>query len=249
MVATQQQGVTSQQEKHEKTAGLLLAFGGRSAAAPVGDWAQLMRLLETQMDGHPVQVSLSVHPPVAKEEESPNAFRREGDMWTLRFAGRTVYVRDSKGLRYLAHAIAHPEKWLRVTEVFAAVSGCREAAIEGSSGEQLDRQAMNAYRDRIRELHGDLDEAREFHDYGLQERLQMEMDALAEQVISASGLGGRCRERSDADRHRVSVTVAIHRAIRNLEDTHPELARHLTTSVQTGRFLTYMPESPVEWSF
>ena len=35
-------------------------------------------------------------------------FRREGDVWTLRYAGRTVRLRDSKGLRDLAVLLGLP---------------------------------------------------------------------------------------------------------------------------------------------
>ncbi len=37
-----------------------------------------------------------------------SVFRREGDYWSLEFEGRTVRVRDLKGMRYLARLLAHP---------------------------------------------------------------------------------------------------------------------------------------------
>ena len=39
---------------------------------------------------------------------SPESFRREGEFWTITFDGRTVRLRDSVGLRYLASLLARP---------------------------------------------------------------------------------------------------------------------------------------------
>jgi hypothetical protein len=37
-------------------------------------------------------------------------FRREGDYWSVVFEGRTVRVRDLKGIRYLAQPLAAPDR-------------------------------------------------------------------------------------------------------------------------------------------
>ncbi|MFL6183185.1 MAG: transcriptional regulator, partial [Actinomycetes bacterium] len=46
----------------------------------------------------------AAHPPVT----GAGTFRREGDFWTVVFAGRTVRVRDLQGMRYLARLLAEP---------------------------------------------------------------------------------------------------------------------------------------------
>ena len=53
----------------------------------------------------------------------PNMFRREGDYWSVVFAGRTVRVRDLKGVRYLARLLAEPGREFHVLDLVAAESG------------------------------------------------------------------------------------------------------------------------------
>src|SRR5829696_6555531 len=52
-----------------------------------------------------------------------NVFRREGDYWSVVFEGRTVRVRDLKGMRYLAHLLAHPGREFHVLDLVAAEGG------------------------------------------------------------------------------------------------------------------------------
>ena len=46
-----------------------------------------------------------------------NVFRREGDYWSVIFEGRTVRVRDRKGMRYLAQLLAHPGREFHVLDL------------------------------------------------------------------------------------------------------------------------------------
>ena len=52
-----------------------------------------------------------------------NVFRREGDYWSVVFEGRTVRVRDLKGVRYLARLLADPGREFHVLDLVAAESG------------------------------------------------------------------------------------------------------------------------------
>src|SRR5215218_9465213 len=52
-----------------------------------------------------------------------NMFRREGDYWSVVFEGRTVRVRDLKGIRYLARLLANPGREFHVLDLVAAESG------------------------------------------------------------------------------------------------------------------------------
>src|SRR5215210_1098222 len=79
-----------------------------------------------------------------------NVFRREGDYWLLVFDGRTVRVRDLKGMRYLAQLLAHPGREVHVLDLVAAETGQPTAL--GDAGEMLDEQAKSAYRRRLVEI-------------------------------------------------------------------------------------------------
>jgi hypothetical protein len=50
-------------------------------------------------------------------------FRREGEYWTIVYAGTTVRLRDAMGFRYVAQLLAHPGRAFDVEELAAAVKG------------------------------------------------------------------------------------------------------------------------------
>ena len=97
-------------------------------------------------------------------------FRREGDYWSVVFEGRTVRVRDLKGIRYLARLLADPGREFHVLDLVAAESGRVAAGRErpcgrlphgpGDAGEMLDARAKDAYRRRLAEIEDDIEQAR-----------------------------------------------------------------------------------------
>jgi AAA ATPase-like protein len=168
-------------------------------------------------------------------------FRRDTDVWTLRYAGRTVLVRDSKGLRDLAVLLARPGQQTHVSELTQA------AGLPGSdAGPLADRRALAAYRQRLRRIDADLDSAAA----GGAETgaLNREREALLAELSATTGLGGRPRAAgSPAERMRKAVTYRIRHAITRVADAHPELGRHLLVSVRTGTWCSYTPEQRVDW--
>jgi hypothetical protein len=50
------------------------------------------------------------------------------------------------------------------------------------------------------------------------------------------------------ERARVAVTMRIRSAIARIEKEHHALGRHLSHSIETGRFCSYEPESPFNWT-
>jgi tetratricopeptide (TPR) repeat protein len=176
-----------------------------------------------------------------------NVLRREGDHWLVVFDGRSVRVRDLKGLHYLARLVVHPGRELHACDLtgsadgFAALGGSAEAWEDDAP--LLDRQAKDAYRRRLEEIDEDLEQAR---DQGDEERCvqgELERSILARELARAVGLGGRDRRSgSRAERGRVSVTRALRRAIERLREHHAELAEHLHRSVRTGTYCAYLPD-------
>jgi hypothetical protein len=112
----------------------------------------------------------------------------------------------------------------------------------GDAGEVLDARALGAYRERARELLGELDDARARNDLGRAERLGAELEAIADQLTAATGLGGRVRRAgSHVERARVNVQRRIKDAIRRLASADPELGRYLDATIRTGTFCGYFP--------
>ena len=176
-----------------------------------------------------------------------NEFRRFGKLWQIRFAGTTIGLKDYLGLGYIVQLIAHPNEQIFCAKLFAAAHGHGQRVAVGSCGAILDAEALSAYQRWVVELGEELAEAQSHHDFGRQETLQMELDLLTAEVGAALGLGGRHRERSDVERFRKSVTMAITRAVEAIIVIHPALGGHLTDAITTGRFCSYSPKCPVDW--
>ena len=196
-----------------------------------------------------------------ERQASVNAFRREGDYWTVTFDGHTVRVRDLKGMHYLARLLADPGREFHVLDLVAGETG-RSAHIDsvhtarrprsalGDAGEMLDTQAKNAYRRRLAEIEDDIEQARAIGDGERAAQADAERDFLVRELSRAVGLGGRDRRAaSPSERARAGVTRAIRQAITRIADHHPELGDHLSRTIRTGTYSAYMPDprTPTGW--
>jgi tetratricopeptide (TPR) repeat protein len=179
-----------------------------------------------------------------------NVFAREGEYWTVAYEGRVTRLRDSKGLRCLAHLLERPGREVHALEL--ATEGARhgDLAALGDAGEAIDATARKQYKRRLQELEEDLEEAEAFHDVERVARARQEIDDLVHELGRGVGLGGRSRTvGSAAERARLSVTKAIRSAIDRLGDADPGLGDHLRATVRTGTFCSYTPDprAAVEW--
>jgi hypothetical protein len=224
----------------------------------------------TILDG--IETAPSVPPPAHVErheaaDEQPiasvNAFRREGDYWTVIFEGHTVRTRDLKGMRYLARLLAEPGREYHVLDLVAAETG-RDSRVGtgqgsnpqhsalGDAGELLDAQAKDAYRRRLTEIDDDIEQARTIGDAERLAQADAERDFLIRELARAFGLGGRDRRAASAsERARVAVTRAIRQAIARIAEHHPQLGAHLSHTIRTGTYCAYRPDprAPGGWHF
>lgn len=176
-------------------------------------------------------------------ERTSGRFVRDGDGWTLDFAGRTARLRDSKGMGDLARLLAEPGQEVHCVDLFGAV------VAEDSAGEVMDGRARAAYEQRLRDLQDDITEAEAHQDLVRAERAQTEFDQVLDHLTSALGLAGRTRRTAGvSERSRSAVTQRIRGTIRRVGEVHPELGEHLRVSVQTGTWCCYGPERPVRWT-
>ena len=184
----------------------------------------------------------------------PDIFRWEGDYWSVVFAGRTVRVRDLKGIRYLARLLADPGRDFHALDLVAAERG-HIAPVElggaaglshtgpGDAGEMLDARAKDAYRRRLAEIEDDIEHARALADAEREAQADTERDFLLRELSRAVGLGGRDRRAaSTSERARVSVTRAVRQAMIRVREHHPELGDHLDQTIRTGTYCAYLPE-------
>lgn len=200
----------------------------------------------------------SVRTPIMAEAGAPAAddrpsFRREGDVWAIRYRGHLIRVRDVKGLHYLAHLLREPGREFHVLDL--GVEGGEPARATrsrleeghagglGDAGALLDPTAKAAYRRRLEELDEELDEAVAFNDPERAARAEAELDALKAELARAVGLGGRDRlAASSAERARLNVTRAIRSVVQRIAAANPDLGEHLRVTIRTGTFCSYQPD-------
>jgi len=178
-------------------------------------------------------------------------FRKTGDFWTIRFNGEFTALKDAVGLIYIAHLLAQPGKKILAPYLLSAVTGELSVRRVGSAGAQTDQKTLADVKQKYLEAQEELEEAERNNDFAAQDRLQGELDGLADYLKTVKGFGGRTREASDdADKIRRAMTQAIGRTIDSLgaSDKLPAAARHLQNAIKTGLFMSYEPEKELPWS-
>jgi hypothetical protein len=191
-------------------------------------------------------------------------FRQEGDYWTLQFDGPVLRLKDTKGLRLIAHLLRNPSREFHALELASIVSkgeasqsrAAKEVLVDGhvsdesGAGPILDPKAKADYKRRLSDLRDELAEAEEFNDTGRVARLRHEIEFLTRQLTEAVGLGGRDRPNaSNAERARVMVTHRIRDTLKKIRQGHPSLGSHLEAAIKTGVFCSYRPvgSGPIDW--
>jgi hypothetical protein len=176
-------------------------------------------------------------------------FQRDGEVWSLGFAGRTVHLPDAKGLRDLHRLLSRPGTDVSAVELLDPEGGPLVVAARRMGGDPiLDDEAKARYRRRLAQLDEEIDRAAELGDDRRAADFDREREALLAELRSASGLGGRDRRLGDeAERARKTVTARIRDVLRKLDRLHPELAAHLRTAVSTGATCRYQPDQEISW--
>ena len=222
------------------------------------------------------RVGASIHAELAREathdddsgvdpEDAPrtpfsNEFRCDGDHWTITYDGKTVTVRDLRGLRYLCRLLGQPGREFHVLDLAGDGTVDPDArpdseqdglSAPGDAGPLLDEQAKDMYKRRLADIDDDLQEAEAFGDTGRAARAKSEREFLVRELSRAIGLGGRDRRAGSAsERARAAVTQAVRHAMARITEHHPELGEHLNRTVRTGTYCVYLPDSrvPAAWT-
>ena len=221
------------------------------------DGAEFSFSVERSPDGREWVPETLAPLPAASALTDQDTFRLEGEYWTLAFGGRALRVKDSKGLRYIAHLLRQPEHDVLSVDLVQEYSEGSESTVKGvvskrDMGPALDPAAKQAYKSRLAELKEMLAEGESNNDLGLSGRAAEEIAFIEQELSRAVGLYGRDRQSGSVmERARVTVTVRIKEALKKLDQFHPPLGRHLMNSIKTGRYCSYRPDSanPCNWGF
>jgi tetratricopeptide (TPR) repeat protein len=204
----------------------------------------------------------------ALSTQHSNVFRRDGAYWTLAYAGVTARLKNTKGLRYLAHLLQHPGQESHVVDLleltdkrppvprtpYATMPSEQLAeqhlhlAAAAETSVSPDTQARAIYRRRVKELRSELEEAEQFEDIGRIAKLQEEIHFLTNELQTAYSVGQHARRSNDSvEKVRKAVTNRIRAALAQIQKAHPVLWQHLFKAVRTGVFCAYQPETPISW--
>src|SRR6266705_4242493 len=247
----------------------------RDAGARRGEAAALLTSAlatarELGMDGLVAKVSrlgLDAAPTAGAQEPADGeaVFRNEGDVWTVIYAGTSVRLKHSKGLRDIAILLANRGRDIHVADLIAASAGVPPdphstpaadlvaqglRVSRGASGDAvLDHRARADYKERLAGLHRELEDAERCNDEGRVARARAEFDFIAGELASAFGLGGRGRRAgSPIERARKAVASRIRFSLAHIARVHPALASHLLRYIRTGTVCSYVvPDEPVRW--
>ncbi|WP_435204654.1 ATP-binding protein [Micromonospora sp. bgisy143] len=177
------------------------------------------------------------------------AFRRDGPVWQLAYAGVVAHLPDAKGLQDLHLLLSRPGSDIPAVELLDPAAGPVLVAARRMGGDPvLDDEAKARYRRHLTRLDDEIDRAAAHGDTAKVSALDAERDALLGELRAAAGLAGRSRRLGDeAERARKTVTARIRDTLRKLDDRHPALANHLRDSVSTGTTCRYLPQSRPPW--
>jgi hypothetical protein len=170
-----------------------------------------------------------------------------GGLWSVGPAGSAVTVRPLRGFDYLRQLVRRPHQPLLALDL---VGGGTGSVTQSGLGELVDRQALTAYRQRLREIDQELAEAEDWSDIDRVTAVRTERDALLDEVARATGLHGRSRTTgSSQERARVAVQKAISAAIDRIDTVDESVAQHLRSSIRTGLACSYEPHDTdiVDW--
>jgi hypothetical protein len=222
-----------------------------------GDWRTAADAAYRRLDAPWWRRRLSAPPEVKRAAPRP-AERRTVEMrrlpgqavWSVGPAGEARLLPDMKGLHYLRALLQRPGAEITALEMSAMAAGHGTAVTEPDTGERLDRRALTAYRNRLREIDEELDEAQSWNDAARAERIEAEREALLRELAGATGLGGRARSMGGtAERARVAVRKAITATLDRIDAEDPATARLLRRTIHTGSVCRYEqdPDTPVDW--
>ncbi|HEX6277669.1 MAG TPA: hypothetical protein VFZ53_31720, partial [Polyangiaceae bacterium] len=178
--------------------------------------------------------------PVSAERSEPTraepSLRREGELWSIELGKSVVRLKNAKGLSYLEQLVLHSGRELHVL----VLVGAEHAG--GDAGAILDARAKTEYQKRIQLLDDRIELARSLGDEQGVARARGELDAVAEQLAAAVGLGGRDRHAaSNVERARINVQRRLKDTIASIAALDPSLGRYFQATVKTGTFCSFIP--------
>jgi tetratricopeptide (TPR) repeat protein len=135
-------------------AGVLMARGAAGDHETAATCIARARALAVRLDLRGVTAAverlaarLGAEPAATEDAPHRQVLRHEGDHWTVEYAGRSLHLRDSKGIRLLAHLLSHPGLEFHAAVLAAAADGRPDAPDPSAVGiEESERYRVSVTR-------------------------------------------------------------------------------------------------------
>ncbi len=192
---------------------------------------------------HILGAPLETSKPKTKLGAHQGSFIQNGEFWEIQYANKTATLKDCKGLHDIAQLLQEPEKDFHCTDLMGTV-------LVESGTPLIDEKAKKEYKLEALRLQVAISDAEEIGFYEKADALREELESFTEQLSQTVGLSNKIRKTgSSIEKARAAVTWRIRNAIKKIEKSHPQLAKHLSLSIKTGSYCSYTPEVPHDWTF
>jgi len=193
-----------------------------------------------------------------------NEFTKEGEYWSITFAGKNIKLKDCKGLQYIFHLISNPNKAIPSIMLCQIVQRGDFISSNPSTlrykddnihdikaiiyDDILDIKAINSYKKRLSEIEVEIDEACRNNDIEKVSQLEKEKKQIKEELSQSLDKRGRSRKfTNEEERARQAISKAINRSLDKIKENHKELSKHLSNSLRLGRYNSYSPQQSTYW--
>lgn len=197
----------------------------------------------------------------AQVPASGNLFRCDGATWTVTFEGETKTFRDTKGMRYIAVLLEHPNHQFTPGELVRLVNGEPDPTqnaitavsegerldgnlhlVESSTGEQFTPEEIGR---QIKEFDQELADAERDGNPVLIAYVKNEKQEFMRKTAGHLRRGNVVVENQAA---RKLVSHHVNAAIRRIGNAHPALGTHLTNTIlPVGNTPCYTPGRSIFW--
>lgn len=208
---------------------------------------------------------------VLPAEEELYIFKRNGATWTVAFRGNPKSIRHSKGMDDIATLLLNPNQEMHCTQVRGNSWTSASSHIDPDSlvsdrdepeastskrtkGQTVlvdavgDEESKTNYRRRLDKLKEKIETAEELGDSDTVAKLKQEQFVLTREFGRLVGYGGSLRRQGVGKQAQQAVSIAIIRALRAIKPEHPELWKHLDTSIRREQYFEYRAPKDIRWS-
>lgn len=215
---------------------------GRFLPMPV--WKEYLNAFRKMMD-------MDIPSPSPIPEKISNEFRKQGNMWIVRYKGEGLYWDNWLGLRYIALLLAKPHQPIFAYELRRLLTGLNlpEQQENTSSDKSIDNDYIKSLADRYRVLQTELEKAQEENDRLVHSEIEKEMEQIITFLKKNTHKGvARKNGGSEYEKARISVFKTTGAAMKVLEKRLPSLHDHLRNSLEIGMVCNYRPKDNICWN-